>query len=339
MKLIEKSGLVLQQSLVPNHVRADLPHPQTVLYSPDKISMIWGTGGTGVGLKNGGNTCYLNSVLQVLFHIPAVVQMLEEELQPHCLCTLCLLCVIRSQLQNSGSTVEPHGLIDQIDNIFGRAVKGKQEDPHEFLRRLGEKIEIDFLQHRGLRSSDLDQASAETTAWHQIFGGYMKYTVTCSKCKSDSETVQHFQDLRVPVVQFKTLQGAVNSLFKAEILEDYMCSCNNKKKRTCKQTISIEKAPIVLTIQLKRFDNEGNKVLTEVSIPKQLELHSKFPYRLSGIVHHLGENINTGHYKAVVKCSTLGFFSFDDQNVERVTWKSASTVPSPYLIFYILDQK
>lgn len=59
-----------------------LPEPAVTLYSPKKVHLGWkGVCPVGAGMYNVGNTCYLNSTLQALFHVPTLVNWLLSD--PH----------------------------------------------------------------------------------------------------------------------------------------------------------------------------------------------------------------------------------------------------------------
>lgn len=72
---------------------------------------------------------------------------------------------------------------------------GHQQDSHEFLRYLIDRMTHDalfeFKQYTGIER--------ETTAIHQIFGGYLRSEVKCYTCKNKCFTYDLFMDLSVDV--------------------------------------------------------------------------------------------------------------------------------------------
>lgn len=336
-----------------------LPAPKRVLYPPDAIQLGWrGNVPVGSGLANMGNTCYLNSTLQALFHIPSFVNWLLNDKVHTAKCekmngmthTECLICAMANTLQysqrHSGSSVKPTQIYSKLNLICKHLVHGHQEDAHEFLRYLIESMERSYL--RIVQASNLDSYSKETTPLNQIFGGYLRTEVTCLECNHVSTTFQHFQDLLIDIRQISNINEGLDAYFSRERLdgeEAYKCEQCHKRVAATKK-FSLEKPPNVLCVQLKRFGNMGGKNSKSITIHHTLDLTrfhynsasggKKLRYRLVSLVSHIGSSSSCGHYTAIGQTSGGQFYHFDDSSVRSMSINAAS-ISNAYIIMYEME--
>lgn len=58
-----------------------LPEPKRILFGRENIQVGWTTKKwhVGTGMTNAGNTCYLNSILQALYHVPSFANWLMAD--------------------------------------------------------------------------------------------------------------------------------------------------------------------------------------------------------------------------------------------------------------------
>ncbi|KQS43658.1 uncharacterized protein Dere_GG15285, isoform B [Drosophila erecta] len=338
----------------------ELPKPKRVLYPRENIRIGWKQSErkwqVGTGMINVGNTCYLNSTLQALLHIPALANWLVSE-QAHLEnCNVaesgggCIVCAMAKTLlatQSNQSAVRPFLIYSKLKQICKHMVVGRQEDAHEFLRFLVEAMERAYLM-RFRNYKELDQLVKETTPLGQIFGGYLRSEVRCLSCNHVSITFQHFQDLLLDIRKADTLEDAFEGHFSRERLEDMGYKCEGcKKKVSATKQFSLERAPITLCIQLKRFSMIGNKLTKQISFKPRIDL-SKYAarspaaqaqpltYRLVSMVTHLGVSQHCGHYTAIGSTDTGSYYNFDDSYVRPIAMQSVCNT-NAYIMFYELD--
>ncbi|XP_046753725.1 ubiquitin carboxyl-terminal hydrolase 36 isoform X3 [Diprion similis] len=300
-----------------------LPEPAVTLYPAQKIILGWkGTLPVGAGMYNVGNTCYLNSTLQALFHVPALVNWL---------------------------LADQHHMSKCEQNIICRTmVPGQQEDAHEFLRYLLEGMERAYLSRH--RATKLDNYSKETTPVNQIFGGYIRTEVKCLQCRHISTTFQHFQDLLVDIRKASTLDEALSSYFSREQLDnnDYKCEACKRRVPATKQ-FTLERPPKVLCVQLKRFSVLGGKISRHIGFKQIVDMGPylwrepgeplrTLTYKLTSIVTHMGPSVNCGHYTAVAQVSTGQYYTFDDSCVRPTSLSNVLSTNAYIMIFEMESQ-
>lgn len=256
-----------------------------------------------VGLRNLGNTCFMNSILQCLSNTP--------ELRDYCLAN-----VHRTDLNNNckskaalmeefakltqclwtsvnNEVVNPSDFRSQIQTFAPKFVGCNQQDAQEFLRFLldGLHNEVNRVTVRPKVSvEDFDHLSDEEKAkrmWNMylerenskvvdLFVGQLKSSVTCTVCGFRSTVFDPFWDLSIPVAQKSTgevtLKDCLRLFTKEDVLDgEERPTCNKcKARRKCTKRFSIQKFPQILVLHLKRFSDSNiraSKLSTFVNFP------------------------------------------------------------------------
>uniref|UniRef100_A0A453QZ28 USP domain-containing protein n=1 Tax=Aegilops tauschii subsp. strangulata TaxID=200361 RepID=A0A453QZ28_AEGTS len=102
-----------------------------------------------------------------------------------------------------------------------------------------------------------ESASAyEKSLVHRIFGGRLRSQVKCTRCSHCSNTFDPFLDLSLDIGKATTLVRALQNFTEDELLDggqkQYQCE-RCRQKVVAKKRFTIDRAPNVLTVHLKRF--------------------------------------------------------------------------------------
>ncbi|WOG97849.1 hypothetical protein DCAR_0417190 [Daucus carota subsp. sativus] len=260
-----------------------------------------------LGLKNLGNSCYLNSVLQCLTYTPPLANFCLKS-QHTSLCDLavaerdrksdCPFCILERRIVRSLSsdlTLDAPYKLNNCLRLFAEHFRlGRQEDAHEFLRYV-----IDACHNTCLRLKKLQQHRRKavvnggkavvngggggsdgiggSSVVKDIFGGALQSQVKCLSCGKESNKVDEIMDISLDVMHSGSLKEALHKFFQAEVLDGnnkYKCD-NCKKLVAAKKQMSILQAPNVLVIQLKRFEGIfGGKIDKAIAFEEVLVLSS-----------------------------------------------------------------
>ncbi|XP_060171783.1 ubiquitin carboxyl-terminal hydrolase 23 isoform X1 [Lycium barbarum] len=308
----------------------------------------------GAGLQNLGNTCFLNSVLQCLTYTEPLAAYLESgKHQNSCrMAGFCALCAIQKHvsraLQATGKILAPKDLVSNLRCISRNFRNARQEDAHEYMVNLLESM------HKCCLPSGVPSESPsayEKSLVHKIFGGHLRSRVQCMQCKFCSDKFDPFLDLSLEIHKADSLLKALDHFTARELLDggqrQYQCQqCKQKVKAN--KRLTIDKAPHVLTVHLKRFGSHvpGQKIDKKIHYGPTLDLKNfvsdtyggEMKYTLYGVLVHAGWSTHSGHYYCFVRTSSGNWYSLDDNQVVQVSERKVLEQKA-YMLFYVRDRK
>ncbi|XP_020189003.1 ubiquitin carboxyl-terminal hydrolase 21 [Aegilops tauschii subsp. strangulata] len=306
----------------------------------------------GAGLRNMGNTCFLNATLQCITHtVPLFKKLRCTDHSTPCsydvdgFCSFCALKEhIEESIRRSGAVLVPARFKDNLSKLSSDFRPGQQEDAHEFLRCLLDNLHKCTLDPKSKgKPSSFDEESIVK----QVFGGRLKSQLTCRDCGHCSETFEPFLDLSLEIDQVDDLVAALESFTKVEQVGDdeNKLTCESCKVQVCKdKRLVLDKAPDVIAFQLKRFttlDNSIEKIDKHVAYPSELDLKpfhnnpdkEELMYDLYGVVEHSGLP-NYGHYVCTIRSSPSTWHLMNDSNVDSIT-ETCALNQEAYILFYV----
>ncbi|KAL0900118.1 hypothetical protein Bca101_084079 [Brassica carinata] len=322
--------------------------------------------GPPLGLRNLGNTCYLNSVLQCLTYTPPLANFcLNHKHSSHCDSFVdgerkrdCPFCIVEKRIARSLSVdhaIDAPNKISSCLKIFAEHFKfGRQEDAHEFLRYVIDACHNTSLRLKKLRTKgggECVNGNGSSTEVKEIFGGAMQSQVKCLPCGAESNKADEIMDISLEISNSSSVRESMQKFFQPEILDGnnkYKCeSC--KKLVTARKQMSVLQAPNILVIQLKRFEGIfGGKIDKPITFSEILFLStfmsksSKDPqpeYKLFGIIVHSGYSPESGHYYAYVKDSLNRWYCCNDASVTHSTLQEVLSEKAYILFFSRINQR
>lgn len=291
-----------------------------------------------VGLHNIGQTCCLNSLIQVFMMNMDFRMILKRITVPW-----------GAEEQKRSVPFQLLLLLEKMQDSRQKAVL-----PSELVQCLQKYNVPLFVQH--------DAAHLYLTIWNltkdqitdrdlaerlqALFTIWMQESLTCVGCAAESSRRSGLLTLSLPLFDtdskpLKTLEDALRCFFQPkELASSDKCFCESCGKKTpWKQVLKLTHLPQTLTIHLMRFsagNSRTEKICHSVYFPQSLDFSQVLPtekdlgdteeqseihYELFAVIAHVGM-ADFGHYCAYIRNPVDGkWFCFNDSHVCWVTWK------------------
>ncbi|XP_076338950.1 ubiquitin carboxyl-terminal hydrolase 9X-like isoform X1 [Tachypleus tridentatus] len=278
-----------------------------------------------VGLKNAGATCYMNSVLQQLYMIEEVrneilaiegaatdpnedfsgEERLDNEAQSNVETGESEQFDEKHPNQEGSRKEYNLGVLKQVQAIFGHLACSKLQYyiPRGFWKHFklwGEPVNLreqhDALEFFNSLVDSLDEslkALGQHSILSKILGGTFADQKICKDCPHRYSREESFTTLNIDIRNHSNLHDSLEQYVKGDLLEGanaYHCEKCNKKVDTVKR-LCIKRLPLVLAIQLKRFDYDWErecaiKFNDYFEFPRELDME---PYTVRGLEKMEGE--------------------------------------------------
>ena len=313
-----------------------------------------------VGLTNLGNTCFMNTSLQILIHSEDFIKrLLKKEPKSKISQSFFSLC---KSMASSFSSISPSEFKDRF-GFSHKLFRGYgQNDTQEFCRVLLEDMnkELNEVKHKApykeLKTSNKSKItcdreydelfrSRESSIVMDSFYGQIINTFTC-KCGMRSYSFQKVLDL--PLLLNRSNIGiSIN-----ELLSDYFQEEKIKFETKCEQCrnktthireTKFSQPPNILILSLQRINwrtQRKNNCMVQFSeklnikeyIDEECGHGNEYNYSLYAIGNHSG-TINFGHYYAYIKLNDKVWYEFNDSHVSKIGNINTSST-NVYTLFY-----
>jgi len=261
---------------------------------------------TPKGFINLGNSCFLNSLLQIfvfLYHhnfLDSASYNFSNSLRE--------LHSFNNQIDRNDSLYKFHSFLCSIENFFDT---NAQQDVHEAFIKIVSNTYVDVHCVNGLAEKSF-------------------ICVVCSTFSARSESFNY--------VSKQVSNGDDNLFYKQSTVRKFCHVCGVERLHT--ETYNTTNYPDILAVLISRFSftssgrctKNNGQVLIHESLSYNVQQYSIF-----GIINHIGSTANSGHYIALIK-SHDKWYKCDDSLVMDVNLNMPCNSNEAYMLFYMRNR-
>jgi hypothetical protein len=294
------------------------------------------------GLTQCGNTCYLNSALQMLSYIPEFAETVfdihasNEDILKRRRRVLDIL----SKLYSSKTPInlQEGGELSVFDVIFEDLSRDRheQQDAGEFIQLLITRLELEpIVKYFNYTRTDSIQCQS----------GQLEGTESKEPIRTEDVILRLDLPRESTSVQdlLNTVQNKRDTVYDVEDCIDPRNPGNPRGVASRTTTYSLDDANRYLIIQLTRFDLHGDKIQVGIQTDARIQFLGK-SYSLYGSILHRGNSIKSGHYIFMkIKGDLESGIIYDDETVVPIdhiytsNYNGITLNNNSYLLMYALD--
>jgi len=310
--------------------------------------------------KKGGNTCYMNSILQCLSNTLPLLKFFasnnyKEKINYTTDAKEHEIVIEYNKLTRGlwfkNNVVTPRQFLQTIHRLATEKNRYEftglgQNDSQEFLQFLLEILHNSLSREvnmsiSGIAKNDMDKMAIDANKdWIKYFDKeyseivkifYGQFFTRVRRNKEETSTsFEPFNTLCLEIDECKTIYDCLDNFTK-----------NEELTQNIKKEVKFWKLPNILVIFFKRYDNQGKKLDNNIDFPTEnLDMckyvmgyeRQKYIYDLYAVSNHIGHTMG-GHYWAYVKNHDENWYKFND-NIVTTLQKDKVVSKLAYCLFY-----
>ena len=274
------------------------------------------------GIRNHGNTCFVNATVQVLSRVEGFVRCLRMHTHVREPAEPCVLCALRDQIETLRAGVDVQwsevallaraGRLDEDFRGDATTGAGEQCDSWDCLLKCVQTLnqyESDRLESE-LRDCPPEQREGvgeRRVVFEHVCGMLFRNRVRCAQCTAVSDTLDQFPHAELDMRD--NLYTSLKDLWQHHVTElrGERARCPDGCGANAYSQRFLEREPPVLLFRLKRFYQESvrgvrrdRKDPRRVDFPEVLDFMRSGEYHFAATLQHEGPSLNVGHYVATV---------------------------------------